>query len=155
MLTIASSQTREAADALAVEFCYVNGKTARRRLVRALHSLLPRIQSVQIPCFARLVATLSQSIKDIGPPLVTSLEGEFFHLFHKKDQSAAASEQRQRNARFLAELCKFHVCSSNTLFHVLKACLDEFTQQNIDVACTSRYSHVKLEAFADDLTRTR
>lgn len=64
----------------------MNNKATRRRLVRALHALLPKIQMVQIPCFARLVATIAQCIKDVGPPLVTALEGEFFHLLNKKDQ---------------------------------------------------------------------
>lgn len=143
---LAACANREAADALAVEFCYVNSKLARRRLVKALHSLLPRIQMVQIPCFARLTATLSQCVKDIGPPLVSALESEFFHWFHKKEQSAAAAETRQRNARFLAELCKFRVCPSATLFNVLKACLDDFTQQNVDVACACD----RIVSFAND-----
>ncbi|KAK2654190.1 hypothetical protein Ddye_014046 [Dipteronia dyeriana] len=45
-------------------------------------------------------------------------------------------ETKITNIRFIGELCKFKTASSPGLvFTCLKACLDDFTHHNIDVAC--------------------
>nr|GMD38603.1 regulator of nonsense transcripts UPF2 [Ipomoea batatas] len=44
-------------------------------------------------------------------------------------------ESKIRNIRFIGELCKFKIAPAGLVFSCLKACLDDFTHHNIDVAC--------------------
>ncbi|OWM70144.1 hypothetical protein CDL15_Pgr025994 [Punica granatum] len=44
-------------------------------------------------------------------------------------------ETKIRNIRFIGELCKFRIAPAGLVFSCLKACLDDFTHHNIDVAC--------------------
>ncbi|KAH9722583.1 Regulator of nonsense transcripts UPF2 [Citrus sinensis] len=44
-------------------------------------------------------------------------------------------ETKIRNIRFIGELCKFKIAPAGLVFSCLKACLDDFTHHNIDVAC--------------------
>eukprot|EP00898_Chlorokybus_atmophyticus_P007627 jgi/Chlat1/7866/Chrsp66S07293 len=124
--------SRNLIDQLAVEFCYVNTKGARKRLVKALFSV-PRTALELLPYYARLTATLSSCMKDIGQPLVAMLEEEFDFLVQKKDQMNI--ETKIKNVRFLGELCKFKIVKAGVVFNCLKVCFDDFTHHNVDVAC--------------------
>lgn len=66
-----------------MEFCYLNSKSNRKRLVRALFNV-PRTSLELLPYYSRLVATLSTCMKDISTMLLQMLEEEFSSLVNKK-----------------------------------------------------------------------
>ncbi|XP_010253476.1 PREDICTED: regulator of nonsense transcripts UPF2 isoform X2 [Nelumbo nucifera] len=115
-----------------VEFCYLNSKSNRKRLVRALFNV-PRTSLELLPYYSRMVATLSTCMKDVSSMLLQMLDEEFNFLINKKDQMNI--ETKIRNIRFVGELCKFRIAPGGLVFGCLKACLDDFTHHNIDVAC--------------------
>ncbi|XP_054794986.1 regulator of nonsense transcripts UPF2-like isoform X2 [Prosopis cineraria] len=124
--------SRDLIDQLTVEFCYLNSKSNRKKLVRALFNV-PRTSLELLPYYSRMVATLSTCMKDVSSMLLQMLEEEFNFLINKKDQMNI--ETKIRNIRFIGELCKFRIASAGLVFSCLKACLDDFTHHNIDVAC--------------------
>ncbi|XP_044461483.1 regulator of nonsense transcripts UPF2 [Mangifera indica] len=124
--------SRDLIDQLTVEFCYLNSKSNRKRLVRALFNV-PRTSLELLPYYSRMVATLSTCMKDVSSMLLQLLEEEFNFLINKKDQMNI--ETKIRNIRFIGELCKFKIASAGLVFSCLKSCLDDFTHHNIDVAC--------------------
>ncbi|XP_043701685.1 regulator of nonsense transcripts UPF2 [Telopea speciosissima] len=124
--------SRDLIDQLTVEFCYLNSKSNRKRLVRALFNV-PRTSLELLPYYSRMVATLSTCMKDVSSMLLQLLEEEFNFLTNKKDQMNI--ETKIRNIRFIGELCKFRIAPAGLVFSCLKACLDDFTHHNIDVAC--------------------
>ncbi|KAJ0960577.1 hypothetical protein J5N97_001570 [Dioscorea zingiberensis] len=124
--------SRDLIDQLTVEFCYLNSKSNRKKLVRALFSV-PRSSLELLPYYSRMVATLSTCMKDVPSMLVSMLEEEFNFLLNKKDQTNI--ETKIKNIRFIGELCKFKVAPAGLVFSCLKACLDDFNHHNIDVAC--------------------
>ncbi|CAH8386819.1 unnamed protein product [Eruca vesicaria subsp. sativa] len=123
---------RDLIDQLTVEYCYLNSKTNRKKLVKALFNV-PRTSLELLAYYSRMVATLATCMKDIPSTLVQMLEDEFNYLVHKKDQMNI--ESKIRNIRFIGELCKFKIVPSGLVFSCLKVCLDDFTHHNIDVAC--------------------
>jgi regulator of nonsense transcripts 2 len=125
--------SRDLIDQLTVEFCYLNSKASRKKLVRAVFNV-PRTSLELLPYYSRLVATLSTCMKDVSSMLLQSLEEEFNFLINKKDQMNI--ETKIRNIRFIGELCKFKIAPAGFVFSCLKACLDDFAHHNIDVACT-------------------
>ncbi|XP_074287410.1 regulator of nonsense transcripts UPF2-like [Silene latifolia] len=124
--------SRDLIDQLTVEFCYLNSKSNRKKLVRALFNV-PRTSLELLPYYSRMVATLSTCMKDISSMLLQLLEEEFNFLTNKKDQMNI--ETKIRNIRFIGELCKFKIAPAGLVFSCLKACLDDFSHHNIDVAC--------------------
>ncbi|KAL6899559.1 hypothetical protein ACP4OV_006217 [Aristida adscensionis] len=124
--------SRDLIDQLTVEFCYLNSKANRKKLVRALFNV-PRTSLELLPYYSRLVATLSTCMKDVPSMLLSMLEEEFNFLINKKDQINI--ETKIKNIRFIGELCKFKMVPSSLVFSCLKACLDDFSHHNIDVAC--------------------
>ncbi|QCE13682.1 regulator of nonsense transcripts 2 [Vigna unguiculata] len=124
--------SRDLIDQLTVEFCYLNSKSNRKKLVRALFNV-PRTSLELLAYYSRMVATLSTCMKDVSSILLQMLEEEFNFLINKKDQMNI--ETKIRNIRFIGELCKFKIASPGLVFSCLKACLDDFTHHNIDVAC--------------------
>ncbi|KAG2176033.1 hypothetical protein INT44_000512 [Umbelopsis vinacea] len=123
---------RDMIDSVAVEFCYLNSKSARKRLIKTLLSV-PRSRVDLLPYYARLVATLNPYYPDVGDAILVTLEHEFKGLFRKK--SADLLETRVKNIRYLAELTKFRITPAHTIFHIFKVALDDFTNQNIDIVC--------------------
>ncbi|XP_062219731.1 LOW QUALITY PROTEIN: regulator of nonsense transcripts UPF2-like [Phragmites australis] len=124
--------SRDLIDQLTVEFCYLNSKANRKKLVRALFNV-PRTSLELLPYNSRLVATLSTCMKDVPIMLLSMLEEEFNFLINKKDQINI--ETKIKNIRFIGELCKFKMAPPALVFSCLKACLDDFSHHNIDVAC--------------------
>ncbi|KAL6633939.1 hypothetical protein ACP70R_026610 [Stipagrostis hirtigluma subsp. patula] len=124
--------SRDLIDQLTVEFCYLNSKANRKKLVRALFNV-PRTSLELLPYYSRLVATLSTCMKDVPSMLLSMLEEEFNFLINKKDQINI--ETKIKNIRFIGELCKFKMAPPTLVFSCLKACLDDFSHHNIDVAC--------------------
>eukprot|EP00250_Pteridium_aquilinum_P005189 c15322_g1_i1 orf=194-3865(+) len=124
--------SRDLIDQLTVDFCYVNSKSNRKKLVRALFSV-PRTSLELLPYYSRMVATLATCMKDVAPALLQLLEEEFNMLINKKDQMNI--ETKIKNIRFIGELAKFKVAQPGLIFSCLKCCLDDFSHHNIDVAC--------------------
>lgn len=123
---------RDLIDQTSIEFCYVNNKTNRKKLVKALFNV-PRTALSLIPHYSRMVANLSQCMKDVGTMLVALLEEEFNAHYQKKDQINI--ETKIRNIRFIGELTKFKICPPSATLNFLKLCLDDFVHHNIDIAC--------------------
>ncbi|XP_006647558.1 regulator of nonsense transcripts UPF2 [Oryza brachyantha] len=124
--------SRDLIDQLTVEFCYLNSKASRKKLVRTLFNV-PRTSLELLPYYSRLVATLSTCMKDVPSMLISMLEEEFNFLINKKDQINI--ETKIKNIRFIGELCKFKIAPAALVFSCLKSCLDDFSHHNIDVAC--------------------
>ncbi|KAL0896728.1 hypothetical protein Bca101_080689 [Brassica carinata] len=75
--------SRDLIDQLTVEYCYLNSKTNRKKLVKALFNV-SRTSLELIAYYSRMVATLATCMKDIPSTLVQMLEDEFNSLVHKK-----------------------------------------------------------------------
>ena len=104
---------KEEIDRLAEDFCYLNSSKNRKKLVTALFSA-PRGQLELLPLYARLAATLSRHIKDIGEPLIEKLQSEFGYILYKHEQLEIDS--KIRNAKFIGELAKFPRVPSSLAF---------------------------------------
>jgi regulator of nonsense transcripts 2 len=154
---------REQLDELAEKFCTNHGssKNARKRLSRTLF-LVPRTRLDLLPYYSRMAATLDRVWSDISLPLVAELE----HQFHgqakfKKNQNI---ESRLRTARYIGEITKFRVAPPMVFLRCLKRCLEDFTGNNVDVACcllesSGRYLYrtphtsARLTALMETITR--
>uniref|UniRef100_A0A6B2KWV6 MIF4G domain-containing protein n=1 Tax=Arcella intermedia TaxID=1963864 RepID=A0A6B2KWV6_9EUKA len=123
---------RDKIDQAAIDFCYVNSKGNRKKLVNFLFGV-SRNKLEILPYYSRLVATLNRYLKDVGPLLVQKLEQEFEQLYSEKHQLKI--ESKIKNIKFLSELVKFKVCPSSVIFKCLKMCLDDFVHHNVDVTC--------------------
>ncbi|MEW5315382.1 MAG: hypothetical protein WDW38_006816 [Sanguina aurantia] len=120
-------------DEVAVNFCFVSSKAARRRLVKALCSV-PRASLQLLPYYARVVAVLGQLFPDVPQAVIAFLDAEFNTLLVRKDMTAHTLEPRLRNARYLAELAKFKLLPPGPFFSHLRQLLDDFQGHNIDAA---------------------
>ncbi|XP_034203033.1 regulator of nonsense transcripts UPF2 isoform X4 [Prunus dulcis] len=109
--------SRDLIDQLTVEFCYLNSKANRKKLVRAVFNV-PRTSLELLPYYSRMVATLSTCMKDVSSMLLAMLEEEFNFLINKKDQMNI--ETKIRNIRFIGELCKFKIAPAGLVFSCLK-----------------------------------
>jgi regulator of nonsense transcripts 2 len=125
--------TKEAIDQTAIDFCYVNSKASRNRLVKALTDV-PKGRGDLLPCWARLVATLGQYMTDIPKGLVEYLDAEFRSLQRRKEKEFLG-QVRLSNIRYLAELTKFGIVPEHVVFHCLKVSLDDFSRMNIEIIC--------------------
>ncbi|KAG5951050.1 hypothetical protein E4U53_003874 [Claviceps sorghi] len=124
---------KDAIDQTAIDFCFVNSKASRNRLVKALTEI-PKGRSDLLPSWSRLVATLGRYMPDIPKGLVEYLDAEFRSLQRRKEKDFLG-QVRLSNIRYLAELTKFGVVPEHVVFHCLKVSLDEFSRMNIEVLC--------------------
>lgn len=124
---------KEAIDQAAIDFCFVNSKASRNRLVKALTEV-PKGRSDLLPSWSRLVATLGRYMPDIPKGLVDYLDAEFRSLQRRKEKDFLG-QVRLSNIRYLAELTKFGVVPEHVVFHCLKVSLDEFSRMNIEILC--------------------
>ncbi|CAN0203100.1 unnamed protein product, partial [Ectocarpus fasciculatus] len=115
---------QERVDEFAKKFCYVNSKSARKKLVAALFNV-PRQALDLLPMYARLVAILDQAMKTIAPLLIDELRSHFRYFLRKK--APGQIDHRIKNVRFLGELVKFRVAPPVVAFQCLKSCLDDFS----------------------------
>lgn len=125
--------TKEMTDQTAIEFCFLNSKASRNRLVKALTDV-PKNRGDLLPCWARLVATLGQYMPDVPKGVIEYLDAEFRSLQARKSKDFLA-QVRIVNIRYLAELTKFGIVPEHTVFHCLKVCLDDFSKMNIQIIC--------------------
>lgn len=124
---------KEAIDQTAVDFCFLNSKASRNRLVKALTEV-PKGRSDLLPSWSRLVATLGRYMPDVPKGLVDYLDAEFRSLQRRKEKDFLG-QVRLSNIRYLAELTKFGVVPEHVVFHCLKVSLDDFSRMNIEILC--------------------
>lgn len=124
-------QTKEAVDQAAIDFCFLNSKASRNRLIRVVQEV-PKGRSDLLPLYSRLVATLGKYLPDISTSLVSYLDDEFRSLQRRK-QKDFLGQVRTGNIRYLAELTKFGVVPEHVIFHCLKVSMDDFSRMNIEI----------------------
>ncbi|KAL4876589.1 armadillo-type protein [Aspergillus karnatakaensis] len=124
-------QTKDQVDQVALDFCFLNSKASRNRLVKAV-SEIPKGRIDLLPLYSRLVATLGQYMQDIPQGLTTYLDEEFRSLQRRKSKEFLG-QVRMSNIRYLAELTKFGVVPEHIIFHCFKVSLDDFSRMNIEI----------------------
>ncbi|KAL4957225.1 armadillo-type protein [Aspergillus filifer] len=124
-------QIKDQVDQMALDFCFLNSKASRNRLVKAV-SEIPKGRIDLLPLYSRLVATLGQYMPDIPQGLTTYLDEEFRSLQRRKSKEFLG-QVRMSNIRYLAELTKFGVVPEHIIFHCFKVSLDEFSRMNIEI----------------------
>lgn len=132
LVRLPESTNREMIDQAAIEFCFLNSKASRNRLIKVLQDV-PRSRQDLLPYYSRLVATLSRYLPDVGKGVVEHLDKEFRSLQRRKEKDL--SESRAKNARYLSELTKFGVVPQHLIFHCLKVAIDDFHRMNIEIMC--------------------
>jgi regulator of nonsense transcripts 2 len=133
LLRLPELSSKEAVDQIAIDFCFLNSKASRNRLIKALTEV-PKGQNALLSLWARLIATLGQYMPDIPKGLVESLDNEFRSLQRRKEKEFLG-QVRLVNIRYLAELTKFGIVPEHTVFHCLKVSLDDFSRMNIEIIC--------------------
>ncbi|KAI5307750.1 hypothetical protein KEM55_007521, partial [Ascosphaera atra] len=131
LLRLPELQTKDQVDQFALEFCFLNSKASRNRLLKAVQEV-PKGRSDLLPLYSRLVATLGQYLPDIVQSLITHLDDEFRSLQRRK-QKDFLGQVRMLNIRYLAELTKFGVVPEHVIFHCFKVCLDDFSRMNVEI----------------------
>ena len=123
--------TKDAVDQMALEFCFLNSKASRNRLIKAL-SEVPKGRSDLLPFYARLVATLGQYLPDVTHGLIAYLDEEFRSLQRRKSKDFLG-QIRMLNIRYLAQLTKFGVVPDHIIFHCFKVCLEDLSRMNVEI----------------------
>lgn len=124
---------KELVDEAAIDFCFLNSKASRNRLIKSLQDV-PKGRGDLLPFYARLVATLGRYMPDLAKGLVDHLDQEFRSLQRRKEKEFLG-QARLGNVRYLAELVKFGMVPEHVVFHCLKVSLDDFSRMNIDIMC--------------------
>jgi regulator of nonsense transcripts 2 len=125
--------TKDAVDQTAMDFCFLNSKASRNRLIKAVQDI-PKGRSDLLPIYSRLIATLGKYMPDVSQGLVSYLDDEFRSLQRRKSKDFLG-QVRTQNVRYLAELTKFGVVPEHVIFHCLKVSLDDFSRMNIEIIC--------------------
>ncbi|KAF4305473.1 MIF4G-like type 3 [Botryosphaeria dothidea] len=125
--------SKDQVDDTAIEFCFLNSKASRNRLIKAV-SEIPKGRTDLLPLYARLVATLGKHMPDVIQGIVAYLDDEFRSLQRRK-QKDFLGQVRMINVRYLAELTKFGAVPEHVIFHCLKVSLDDFSRMNIEIIC--------------------
>ncbi|KAJ4363865.1 mRNA decay protein [Ascochyta clinopodiicola] len=125
--------TKDAVDQTAIDFCFLNSKASRNRLIKAVQEI-PKGRSDLLPIYSRLIATLGKYMPDVAQGLVSYLDDEFRSLQRRKSKDFLG-QVRTQNVRYLAELTKFGVVPEHVIFHCLKVSLDDFSRMNIEIIC--------------------
>ncbi|KAF3039935.1 hypothetical protein E8E12_008264 [Didymella heteroderae] len=125
--------TKDAVDQAAIDFCFLNSKASRNRLIKAVQDI-PKGRSDLLPIYSRLIATLAKYMPDVAQGLVSYLDDEFRSLQRRKSKDFLG-QVRTQNVRYLAELTKFGVVPEHVIFHCLKVSLDDFSRMNIEIIC--------------------
>ena len=125
--------SKDAVDTTAIEFCFLNSKASRNRLIKAVQEI-PKGRTDLLPLYSRLIATLGKYMPDVSQGLVMYLDEEFRSLQRRKSKDFLG-QVRTQNVRYLAELTKFGVVPEHVIFHCLKVSLDDFSRMNIEIIC--------------------
>ncbi|KAI0175800.1 ARM repeat-containing protein [Hypoxylon sp. FL1284] len=124
---------KEAVDQTAIDFCFLNSKASRNRLIKGLTEV-PKGRTDLLPFWSRIVATLGRYMPDVPKGVVDYLDAEFRSLQRRKDKDFLG-QVRLSNIRYLAELTKFGIVPEHVVFHCLKVSLDDFSRMNIEIIC--------------------
>ncbi|ORY58068.1 armadillo-type protein [Pseudomassariella vexata] len=124
---------KDVIDETAIDFCFLNSKASRNRLIKALTEV-PKGRTDLLPCWSRLVATLGRYMPDVPKGVVEYLDAEFRSLQRRKEKDFLG-QVRLSNIRYLAELTKFGIVPEHVVFHCLKVSLDDFSRMNIEIIC--------------------
>lgn len=125
---------REQVDEIADRFCSNHGssKKSRKRLTKALLDL-PYSRVDLVPYFSRLASIVDRIWDDVTPDLLSGLEQRFHgQSKYRKNQFI---ESRFLTANYIGELTKFRTAPPILFIRCLRRCLDDFTGNNVDVAC--------------------
>lgn len=125
---------RDQVDQLAIDFCFLNSKASRNRLIKSIEEI-PKGRTDLLPLFSRLVATLGRYLADVPQAIISYLDDEFRSLQRRKSKDFLG-QVRMVNVRYIAELTKFGVVPEHVIFHCLKVSLDEFSRMNIEIIAT-------------------
>jgi regulator of nonsense transcripts 2 len=131
LIRLPELQTKEMVDQLALEFCFLNSKASRNRLIKAVQEV-PKGRTDLLPLYSRLVATLGQYMPDITQGLISYLDDEFRSLQRRKSKDFLG-QVRMLNMRYLAELTKFAVVPEHVIFHCFKVSIDDLSRMNIEI----------------------
>ena len=131
LLRLTDLQSKEAVDQVALDFCFVNSKASRNRLIKSIQEV-PKGRTDLLPVYARLAATLGQYMPDVLQGLVSHLDDEFRSLQRRKTKDFLG-QVRMTNIRYLAELTKFGIVPEHVIFHCFKVSLDDFSRMNIEI----------------------
>jgi regulator of nonsense transcripts 2 len=123
--------TKDMADQFALDFCFLNSKASRNRLIKALCDV-PKGRSDLLPLYSRIVATLSRYMPDVVQLVISHLDEEFRSLQRRKTKEFLGSVRLQ-NIRYFAELTKFGIVPEHVIFHCLKVCLEDLSRTNIEI----------------------
>ncbi|KAG0198675.1 hypothetical protein BGX28_007898, partial [Mortierella sp. GBA30] len=164
LVKLPSMCNRDMIDQAAVDFCYLNSKLSRNRLIKTLVQV-PRDRHDLLPYYSRLIATFKPFYPDVAEEVLSALEREFRGLLRKKHLDL--SESRVKNIKFLSELVKFSITPLPIIFRCLKVLLEDFAPQSIIVACAlletcgrflklkSTATSTRLDAMLDILKRKK
>jgi regulator of nonsense transcripts 2 len=131
LLRLPDVQTKDMVDQIALDFCFLNSKASRNRLVKAIQEV-PKGRTDLLSLYARLAATLGQYMPDVLQGLVAHLDDEFRSLQRRKSKDFLG-QVRMINIRYLAELTKFGIVPEHVIFHCFKVSLDDFSRMNIEI----------------------
>ena len=131
LLRLTDLQSKEAVDQVALDFCFLNSKASRNRLIKSIQEV-PKGRTDLLPLYARLAATLGQYMPDVLQGLVSHLDDEFRSLQRRKSKDFLG-QVRMINIRYLAELTKFGIVPEHVIFHCFKVSLDDFSRMNIEI----------------------
>ena len=123
--------TKDQVDQLAIDFCFLNSKASRNRLMKAVQDI-PKGRTDLLPLYARLIATLGRFLTDVPQGMINYLDDEFRSLQRRKSKDFLG-QVRMVNIRYIAELTKFGVVPEHVVFHCLKVSLDDFSRMNIEI----------------------
>lgn len=122
---------KEQVDQFAIDFCFLNSKASRNRLIKAIQDI-PKGRADLLSLYARLIATLGRHLKDVPQGIIEYLDDEFRSLQRRKSKEFLG-QVRMINIRYIAELTKFGVVPEHVIFHCLKVSLDDFSRMNIEI----------------------
>ncbi|KXT11747.1 hypothetical protein AC579_5040 [Pseudocercospora musae] len=123
--------TKDQVDQFAIDFCFLNSKASRNRLIKAVEDV-PKGRTDLLPLYARLITTLGRYLHDIPEAMIKYLDDEFRSLQRRKSKDFLG-QVRMVNIRYIAELTKFGVVPEHVIFHCLKVSLDDFSRMNIEI----------------------
>lgn len=123
--------TKDQVDQFAIDFCFLNSKASRNRLIKAIEEI-PKGRTDLLPLYARLVSTLGRNLQDVPEAMIKYLDDEFRSLQRRKSKDFLG-QVRMVNIRYIAELTKFGVVPEHVIFHCLKVSLDDFSRMNIEI----------------------
>lgn len=158
--------TKAKCDEFCQSFCFLNSKSARKKLAQALVKI-PWGRGELVPCYARIIASLHRIFNDIAPVVLNSIQREV--TFLTKSKALLSSNQidsKSKILRYLCELVKFNVAPPIMVLKPCKAFLADFSSHNIDFlsvileSCGRYlyllpYTHERMESIVDTMLRLR